>query len=137
MISFRFTGVCLAGAALLFSQTTAPRTGDAVIRVSVDLVEVDALVTDSKGRHVPDLKPEDSDSAVDIEVKLFREGHEVYESQPMRLQIPAGIKEIPVTGKLNLTSRFLPGEYAMEFIAHDRQASLDRRTWINFSFAAQ
>ncbi|HVV43569.1 MAG TPA: VWA domain-containing protein [Bryobacteraceae bacterium] len=77
------------------------------------------------------------DSAVDIEVKLFREGHEVYGSQPMRLQIPAGIKEIPVTGKLNLTSRFLPGEYAMEFIAHDRQASIDRRTWMDFSIAAQ
>ncbi|HEU5021137.1 MAG TPA: hypothetical protein VFT60_04580, partial [Bryobacteraceae bacterium] len=59
MTSLRFAGVCLAGAVLLFSQNPAPRTGDAVIRVSVNLVEVDALVTDSKGRHVPDLKPED------------------------------------------------------------------------------
>jgi hypothetical protein len=77
------------------------------------------------------------DSAVDIEVKLFHKGHEVYGSQPMRLRIPAGIKEIPVTGRLNLTSQFAPGEYAMEFIAHDRQASIDRRVWMDFSISAQ
>lgn len=74
-------------------------------------------------------------AAVNIEVKLFREGAEVYGSKPMRLQIPAGMKEVPVTGKLNLTSQFAPGEYAMEFIAHDRQSSVDRRTWMNFSIA--
>jgi len=61
----------------------------------------------------------------------------VYGSQPMKLQIPAGIKEIPVTGKLNLTSQFPPGEYAMEFIAHDRQTSMERRAWMDFSIAAQ
>ena len=44
---------------MLFSQTQPPHAADAVIRVSVNLVEVDALVTDSKGRHVADLKPED------------------------------------------------------------------------------
>ena len=38
MISLRFGGACLAGAALLFSQSTAPRRGDACIRVSVALV---------------------------------------------------------------------------------------------------
>jgi VWFA-related protein len=76
------------------------------------------------------------DAAVEIEVKLFREGRQVYGSQPMRLRIPAGIKEIPVTGKLNLTSQFAPGEYAMEFIAHDRQASIDRRRWMDFSITA-
>lgn len=32
---------------------------DPVIRVSVDLVQVDAVVTDSKGNHVTDLRPED------------------------------------------------------------------------------
>jgi len=30
-----------------------------VIRISVDLVQVDAVVTDGKGRHVTDLRPED------------------------------------------------------------------------------
>jgi VWFA-related protein len=76
------------------------------------------------------------DPAIEIEVKLFHQGQQVYGSQPMRLRIPAGIKEIPVTGKLNLTSQFTPGEYAMEFIAHDRQASIDRRAWMDFSIAA-
>jgi hypothetical protein len=77
------------------------------------------------------------DSAIEIEVKLFHKGNEVYGSQPMRLRIPADIKEIPVTGRLNLTSQFAPGEYAMEFIAHDRQTSIDRRAWMDFSISAQ
>jgi VWFA-related protein len=62
MLSFRLTGlvaVCLVFP--LLSQTSAPpaHAADAVIRVSVNLVEVDAMVTDSKGNHVSDLKPED------------------------------------------------------------------------------
>jgi VWFA-related protein len=47
--------VCLA-VLPLFSQTSFQ---DPVIRVSVDLVQVDARVTDSQGHHVADLKEED------------------------------------------------------------------------------
>jgi hypothetical protein len=212
MISFLFAGACLAGTALLFSQSTAPRTGDAVIHVSVDLVEVDALVTDSKGRHAPDLKPEDftiledgkpavrddatgkvgsaytflavpgfnrqemslsslvlgdpagseaqvasrkfavggqlsygcqlfgvrtgPGSAVEIEVKLFREGPAGIRKPAHAAANSGGHKGNTSTGKLNLTSQFAPGEYAMEFIAHDRQASIERRAWMDFSIAA-
>src|SRR5512134_3568075 len=35
------------------------RTEDNVVRISVTLVQVDAVVTDQKGKHVTDLKPED------------------------------------------------------------------------------
>jgi VWFA-related protein len=37
----------------------AARQTDSVIRVTVDLVQVDAVVTDSRGRHIPGLKSED------------------------------------------------------------------------------
>jgi VWFA-related protein len=40
----------------LFAQTSIQ---DPIIRVSIDLVQVDAVVTDSQGRHVADLKRED------------------------------------------------------------------------------
>jgi VWFA-related protein len=41
-------------------KTTAPKKeGDDVVRISVTLVQVDAVVTDEKGRYVTNLKPED------------------------------------------------------------------------------
>ncbi len=43
-------------AATLLAQNPAQ---DSVFKVSVDLVQVDAVVTDSQGHHVPGLKPED------------------------------------------------------------------------------
>jgi VWFA-related protein len=47
-----------AGAVALMVLGTAPLTPQGpVIRVTVDLVQLDAAVTDSKGRHVADLKP--------------------------------------------------------------------------------
>jgi hypothetical protein len=44
--------LCVAAAPIL-SQT------EPVIRVSVDLVQVDAVVTDARGHHVTNLKPAD------------------------------------------------------------------------------
>lgn len=50
--------------AIAFAQNPTPQTGPAagaaantVIRIDVNLVQVDAVVTDSRGRRVPDLKP--------------------------------------------------------------------------------
>ncbi len=40
-------------------QQRAPQDPDLTLHVSVNLIQVDAVVTDSKGRHVPDLKAED------------------------------------------------------------------------------
>ncbi|HEY4087944.1 MAG TPA: VWA domain-containing protein, partial [Bryobacteraceae bacterium] len=48
--------VPLFAAATLLAQSPAP---DSVFKVSVDLVQVDAVVTDSQGHHVAGLKPED------------------------------------------------------------------------------
>ncbi|HKP84480.1 MAG TPA: VWA domain-containing protein [Blastocatellia bacterium] len=40
-------------------QSAPQKDKDEVVRISVTLVQVDAVVTDDKGRHVTDLKPED------------------------------------------------------------------------------
>ncbi len=52
-------GWMLLGAAPLSAQSTARQAADPVIRVTVDLVQLDAVVTDSEGRHVTNLKPEE------------------------------------------------------------------------------
>ncbi|HVW07287.1 MAG TPA: VWA domain-containing protein [Bryobacteraceae bacterium] len=44
---------------LLAGSVLAQAPADPVIRVTVDLVQVDAVVTDAKGSHITDLKPED------------------------------------------------------------------------------
>src|SRR5260370_18630735 len=41
------------------SKAEAPKSKDDVVRISVTLVQVDAVVTDDKGKQVTDLKPED------------------------------------------------------------------------------
>jgi hypothetical protein len=43
----------------LAPQWASNRSADPVIRVTVELVQLDAVVTDSQGHHVPDLKPAD------------------------------------------------------------------------------
>jgi VWFA-related protein len=56
----------LAAAGLLWAQAAdekpagvKPKAAPLVVRLGVDLVQVDAVVTDKKGRHVTDLKAED------------------------------------------------------------------------------
>src|SRR5690242_9028333 len=41
------------------------RDNDDVVKISVTLVQVDAVVTDKKGRHITDLKPEDFEISED------------------------------------------------------------------------
>jgi hypothetical protein len=60
--SLRCAGVVwlmVLGTAPLTPQQTGDQSAGPVIRVTVDLVQVDAVVTDPKGRHVTGLKPED------------------------------------------------------------------------------
>src|SRR5580658_6455455 len=52
-------GLMVLGTAPLTPQATSQQSAGPVIRVTVDLVQVDAIVTDSQGRHVTGLKPED------------------------------------------------------------------------------
>lgn len=53
--------VRLASALLLASSAASgqDQQDQPIVRVSVDLVQIEAVVTDSKGNHVTDLKPED------------------------------------------------------------------------------
>src|SRR5262245_59082874 len=41
------------------TQDQQARKDDEVVRISVTLVQIDAVVTDQRGRHITDLKPED------------------------------------------------------------------------------
>jgi hypothetical protein len=52
-------GLMVLGTAPLTPQQTGEQSAGPVIRVTVDLVQVDAVVTDSQGRHVTGLKSED------------------------------------------------------------------------------
>ncbi|HXB70771.1 MAG TPA: VWA domain-containing protein [Candidatus Acidoferrales bacterium] len=52
-------GLIVLGTVPLMPQRTGKQSADPVIRVTVDLVQVDAVVTNAQGRHVADLKPED------------------------------------------------------------------------------
>jgi VWFA-related protein len=77
----------LTCAALVAAQTAQPppakpdSRGQTVLRVGVDLVQVDATVTDSRGRHVPDL------TAADFEV--FQDG------RPQRISTFAYVRGAP------------------------------------------
>ena len=53
----RSTAILLA-LAVAFAQTPQPTAPETVIRINVNLVQVDAVVTDSSGKPVTDLKPE-------------------------------------------------------------------------------
>src|SRR5260370_2598500 len=60
--SLRYAGavaLMVLGTAPLTPQRTGQQSAGPVIRVTVDLVQLDAVATDSQGHHVTDLKPED------------------------------------------------------------------------------
>src|SRR5438477_6010068 len=71
MVIYRFLAILLTLGLLTASATQTlqqqqrttvqqqPRSEDAVIRINVNLVQVDAVVTDSKGRPVTDLTKDD------------------------------------------------------------------------------
>jgi hypothetical protein len=73
--------------------------------------------------------------SVDVQIKLFHIGQQVYSSALMPLKSHAGAKDIPVTGKLNLPDAFAAGDYEMELIAYDRLAAARRQSvqWTDFS----
>jgi hypothetical protein len=52
-------GLMVLGSAPLTPQRTGQQSAGPVIRVTVDLVQLDAVATDSQGHYVTDLKPED------------------------------------------------------------------------------
>jgi len=59
ILSIVLTGVALAQKAEPKAEQKAQEHKDDVVRISVTLVQVDAVVTDDKGKQVTDLKPQD------------------------------------------------------------------------------
>jgi len=94
------TAVLTSAASLLMAQNTAP---DPIIKVSVDLVQIDAVVTDSQGRHVADLKPED--------FQVFEDG------KPQAIThfsfVPGTGRPAPVHAEATKAADTVPAETAM------------------------
>ncbi len=84
-----FVGLMVLCAAPLIPQQTSEQSDGPVIRVTVDLVQVDAVVTDSQGRHVTGLKPEDFQILEDGKPQKIT--HFSYVSGPA---IPAGLAPV-------------------------------------------
>ena len=51
-------GVCLASVSLGQGQSQKPSDGD-VVRITTNLVQIDAVITDKSGKLITDLKPEE------------------------------------------------------------------------------
>ena len=77
---FLLSFACLLFAASQVPQTPEPLQTPPTLRITVTLVQVDAVVTDSSGRHVTDLKPEDFEILQDGEVQKI--AHFAYVAAP-------------------------------------------------------
>src|SRR5258708_6771389 len=72
----------------LFLAMPAQQEEEPALRITVTLVQVDAVVVDSKGHHVSDLKPEDFEVKQDGKVQKITKFSYVTTSLPQR-QTPA------------------------------------------------
>jgi VWFA-related protein len=94
------TAICCAVVIPLVSQAAAQ---ESVIRVTVDLVQTDAIVTDSHGRHIEDLKPEDFEIFEDgVQQKVthfsYVKGTSIASALPTSTKSPpSGAAIIPLT----------------------------------------
>lgn len=73
-LRFRILAVLMAFTLALPAQQPAtqplqPSSEEPLLRITVTLVQIDAVVIDAKGRHVPDLKPEDFEVRQDGKVQ--------------------------------------------------------------------
>ena len=71
MLRLLVIGQALSIATLALAQTPAAQPSDTVIRINVNLVQVDAVVTDSKDRPVTDLKAADFEVRQDGKVQTI------------------------------------------------------------------
>ena len=76
--------------------------------------------------------------AVEVDVRLFREGVRVFASDPITVSGEPDERELTVAGSVRLPLMFPEGEYAMQLTAHDRLAAPKQREasqWIDFTVA--
>ncbi|MDR3701156.1 MAG: VWA domain-containing protein [Candidatus Sulfopaludibacter sp.] len=83
------------GVLLLAVNAAAQNDPGLTLRVTVTLVQVDAVVTDSKGRHVPGLGPADFEIRQDGELQKITHVTYVTEPPPAR-PLPAGADPEPI-----------------------------------------
>ncbi|HEX5080925.1 MAG TPA: VWA domain-containing protein [Blastocatellia bacterium] len=91
-IIFILAGALIAGVpAPGFAQDTSPQRGQDVVRITTQLVQVDAVVTDKKGKHVEDLTEGDFELLVDGKKQQLT--HFSHVSLPTVKREPAARKE--------------------------------------------
>jgi VWFA-related protein len=76
---------------LVFAQNPQLPPPDTVIRINVNLVQVDAVVTDSKGKPVPDLKAADFEILQDGKVQVITNFSYISTKPPERIAAPAAV----------------------------------------------
>ncbi len=106
----RWPAAAVAALAAAFPQAQKP-AADTVIRINVNLVQVDAVVTDSRTR-------------------LFRDGQEVYTGAPRVVsgQAQDDPKRLIVAGSLKLGGKIAKGDYVLQVIVTDKPAKEKYRT---------
>ena len=92
----------IGSAAQPVSQTSENPSPQGLIRITVNLVQVDAVVTDSKGHHVTNVKPEDFEILEDGHPQTITNFSYIPTAQPAAIEshaatptATAGIPEVP------------------------------------------
>jgi hypothetical protein len=116
---------------------------DEVVRITSNLVQVDVVVTDSKGKQVTDLSAEDFELLEDkrpqlqAQLRIFRDGVPVFTGAPRPLDTTnqTDLKRLISGGALRLATDMTPGEYVLQVIVTDLFAK-DKNSiatqWIDF-----
>lgn len=107
----------------LRGQTPAPRQQprqqqqDDTIRISTNLVQVDVVVTDGKGKHVTDLKPEDFILEVDGKQQPISFFQSVTLASPVSVSAERAAKDTPVGAVAGASQRTIRPEDVKRSIA--------------------
>jgi VWFA-related protein len=139
----RVAAIFVLTSVLLSQQVPEPTPVPGVIRINVNLVQVDAVVTDSKGKPVTNLKAEDFEVRQDGELQKIRNFEFVRVANPLRgLEVPSrAVSAVGLPGapppppppsadKVRRTVALLVDDLAMSFdgTVHVRDAL---RKWVN------
>jgi Ca-activated chloride channel homolog len=99
LFAVTFTILVSGPAAWLAAQKAPADTDSSVIRVDVDLVQMNVAVTDKKGQYVTNLRPEDFqivEDGVQQQMATFEEGNEAPRNLLASASSPAGPKTGPI-----------------------------------------
>src|SRR5579862_6822107 len=99
--------LCLLAALGLAQTPQTPPPEEPLVRLNVDLVQVDAIVTDAQGNHVTDLKPEEFEILENGKPQRITNFSYIQEGRPAAVPASMG-KQIAATPVA--PARVAPGE---------------------------